>query len=529
WLTTRAGRKVAFGPLRLVAGRRALGRLASRLPGRWLALAAAVAQTANGGPLPTAVDPPGRARGTAALLTGCVAESVFPATNLATARLLAHAGVRVLVPPRQGCCGALALHLGAAARARALARKAARELAATGADWVVSNAAGCGAALRDYDHLLPEDPHAVSVARRARDALELLAELGLPPPGRRLAARVAVHDPCHLAHGQGVRVAPRALLAAIPGVRLVELEEADTCCGSAGTYNLTEPAMADRLLARKIERIAASGADVVAADNPGCLLQIRAGVIARGIHVAVLQRDQRRLGGALLAEDVEQRRLDVAGRDGVHEDALAANFACQGLREGDDPALRRRVVRGAGDAGRRGDARHVDDPPAAPGSHERERRPRAEEGAREMHREHALPALVGEPRGRLERRRHPAAGHELLHLPREPRLRLGVRIRVAGVVDQDVEAAARGFGEALEPAPHGPRVGDVADERATGERGVERAQLGVDLGGRRGAEVAHRDARPGAREAERDLPAEPRAGAGDERDLAVELSHGSGD
>ena len=286
-LTTRAGRKVAFGPLRLVAGRRALGRLASRLPGRWLALAAAVAQTANGGPLPTAVDPPGRARGTAALLTGCVAESVFPATNLATARLLAHAGVRVLVPPRQGCCGALALHLGAAARARALARTAACELAATGADWVVSNAAGCGAALRDYDHLLPEDPHAVSVARRARDALELLAELGLPPPGRRLAARVAVHDPCHLAHGQGVRAAPRALLAAIPGVRLVELEEADTCCGSAGTYNLTEPAMADRLLARKIERIAASGADVVAAANPGCLLQIRAGVIARRLHVAV--------------------------------------------------------------------------------------------------------------------------------------------------------------------------------------------------------------------------------------------------
>ncbi|TMA96181.1 MAG: 4Fe-4S dicluster domain-containing protein [Deltaproteobacteria bacterium] len=286
-LTTRAGRKVAFGPLRLVAGRRALGGLASRLPSRWLALAAAVSQTANGTRLPAALDPPGRPRGTAALLTGCVAESVFPATNVATARLLVHAGVRVLVPPRQGCCGAIALHLGAAARARALARQAAYALAATGADWVVSNAAGCGAALRDYDHLLPEDPHAVSVARRARDALELLAELGLPPPGRPLAARVAVHDPCHLAHGQGVRAAPRALLAAIPGVRLVELEEADTCCGSAGTYNLTEPAMADRLLARKIERIAASGADVVVAANPGCLLQIRAGVIARRLHVAV--------------------------------------------------------------------------------------------------------------------------------------------------------------------------------------------------------------------------------------------------
>src|SRR5205823_4266319 len=167
-LTTRAGRKVAFGPLRLVAGRRALGRLASRLPGRWLALAAAVAQTANGGPLPTAVDPPGRARGTAALLTGCVAESVFPATNLATARLLAHAGVRVLVPPRQGCCGALALHLGAAARARALARKAARELAARGAARPAGRHPGrpSGRAGRGR-HVLRERRHLQS--HRARD------------------------------------------------------------------------------------------------------------------------------------------------------------------------------------------------------------------------------------------------------------------------------------------------------------------------------------------------------------------------
>ena len=286
-LTTNAIRKVACGPLRLVGGRKELARLASRLWSRWLALAAAVPRTPSDSPLPASIDPPGRPRGTAALVTGCVAESLFSATNRATARLLVQAGVRVLVPPGQGCCGALALHLGAAERARALARKAAYTLAATGADWVVSNAAGCGAVLRDYGHLLPDDPHAVGVARRARDALELLAELGLPPPERPLGARVAVHDPCHLAHGQGVRAAPRALLAAIPGVRLVDLEEADTCCGSAGTYNLTEPAMAGRLLARKIERIAASGADIVAAANPGCLLQIRAGAITCGLRVAV--------------------------------------------------------------------------------------------------------------------------------------------------------------------------------------------------------------------------------------------------
>ena len=286
-LTTRAIRMVAVGPLRLVGGRQVVGRLAARLSSRWLALAAAVPREPNGSPLPATIDPPGPPRATAALVTGCVAESLFSATNRATAGLLVRAGVRVLVPPRQGCCGALALHLGAAERARALARKAAYALAATGADWVVSNAAGCGAVLRDYGHLLPDDPHAVGVARRARDALELLAELGLPPAERPLEARVAVHDPCHLAHAQGVRSAPRDLLAAIPGIRLVELEEHDTCCGSAGTYNLTEPAMADRLLARKIERIAASGADVVAAANPGCLLQIRAGLIARRLQVAV--------------------------------------------------------------------------------------------------------------------------------------------------------------------------------------------------------------------------------------------------
>src|SRR5437762_2719358 len=144
-----------------------------------------------------------------------------------------------------------------------------------------------GAVLRGYGELLPGEPEAAAVGARARDALALLAELGLPSPSRPLACTIAVHDPCHLAHGQGVRAQVRQLLAAVPGVRLVELEESDMCCGSAGTYNLTEPRMARRVLERKLDRIAATGADVVAAANPGCILQIRAGTILRGLRVRV--------------------------------------------------------------------------------------------------------------------------------------------------------------------------------------------------------------------------------------------------
>jgi glycolate oxidase iron-sulfur subunit len=281
-LTTPWMRRLVFAPARLVAGAAWL----RRLPWRWSAYAAALPRDARR-PLPTVLEPEGRARGTAVLVTGCVAETLFDGTNHATAALLRRAGVRVLVPPAQGCCGALPLHLGARERAVALASQTTAMLAATGADWVVTNAAGCGALVREYTHVLPGDANAAWVAARARDATELLAEVGLPSPPAAPERTIAVHDPCHLAHGQGVRAQVRTLLAAVPGWRLVELAESDTCCGSAGTYNLTEPAMARRLLDRKLDHVAASGADVVAAANPGCLLQMRAGAIARGLAVDV--------------------------------------------------------------------------------------------------------------------------------------------------------------------------------------------------------------------------------------------------
>jgi glycolate oxidase iron-sulfur subunit len=285
-LTSPRVMRVARAALRPVAGRDAVARLARRTGSAALAYLAALPRGARA-PLPARLAPAGRPRGTAAFLPGCVADAAFSRTNLATALLLRKAGVRVLTPSAAGCCGALAEHLGDARRARALAARAAATLAATDADWFVASAAGCGALLRAYAELLPGERAARDVAARSRDALAVLAEVGLPAPVRALDAAVAIHDPCHLLHGQGVRDPVRRLLAALPGVRLVELDEADVCCGSAGTYNLTEPAMARRLVARKLDRIAASGADVVVAANPGCLVQIRSGAILRGLPVRV--------------------------------------------------------------------------------------------------------------------------------------------------------------------------------------------------------------------------------------------------
>ena len=224
----------------------------------------------------------GSHRGTVALLEGCVQALLFPEVNRATVTLLARAGYRVVVPEGQGCCGALHLHWGDRSSGRALAR---RNLGAfADADWIATNAAGCGAALRDYGHLLGEDPQALALSERVRDVTELLAE-HLPGPRGPLDLTVTYHEPCHLAHGQRVREAPRILLRAIPGLRLVELSESDLCCGSAGMYNLMEPEIAGQLLVRKLDRVAATGAEVVATGNPGCLLQLRRGLADRGLAV----------------------------------------------------------------------------------------------------------------------------------------------------------------------------------------------------------------------------------------------------
>jgi glycolate oxidase iron-sulfur subunit len=233
-------------------------------------------------PLPELVPARGQAVGRVGLLTGCVQRHLYPNVNRDTARLLALAGFDVVIPPAQGCCGALDLHAGRteahAARARALAAHFPADL-----DFIVTNAAGCGAAMKEYGQRVPD---LESFAARVRDVSELLADAELPLGA--LDLTVTYHDACHLAHGQRVRHEPRRLLARIPGMRLVELGDSDLCCGSAGVYNLLEPEMARDLLDRKLARIAETGARVVAAANPGCLLQIAAGCRERGLDVTLV-------------------------------------------------------------------------------------------------------------------------------------------------------------------------------------------------------------------------------------------------
>jgi glycolate oxidase iron-sulfur subunit len=239
------------------------------------------------------------------LFTGCVAAIVQGNVNAAAIRALNRTGVSVDVPERQGCCGALHLHAGDLEGARTLAR-ANVDAFESGNGTVVVTAAGCGAAIREYGELLASDPayaaRAARLAQRVRDVTEVAAEE--PPAGellRPLALRVTYHDACHLAHAQGVLEAPRRLLRAIPGIELVELAESDLCCGSAGSYNLTEPEMARALGRRKVDNIAATGADCVAVANPGCALQIAAELRRRGSGVRVahpLELLDEALGGA---------------------------------------------------------------------------------------------------------------------------------------------------------------------------------------------------------------------------------------
>jgi glycolate oxidase iron-sulfur subunit len=231
-------------------------------------------------------------RGTTSVLLGCVMEGLFTGTNRATERVLTKNGYQVVDAPGQGCCGALHAHAGDLETARKLARVNIAAFERSPADFISVNAAGCGAMMKEYEHLLHDDPdwreRAAAVSSRVRDVSELLAAAG-PIPGGRMPLRVTYDAPCHLVHAQRITLPPLAVLAAIPGLELIPLRDSENCCGSAGIYNLIEPETSDAVLAPKLDNIAETGASFVATGNPGCLMQIGAGLLrsgsrARAIH-----------------------------------------------------------------------------------------------------------------------------------------------------------------------------------------------------------------------------------------------------
>jgi glycolate oxidase iron-sulfur subunit len=274
--------RIALAPLALLGGLvRAIGR-AGILPKRLsaaLRLAPPVSVASLFASTPERTPAVGVERMTVAMLTGCVQRLAFAPVNDATVRVLTAEGCSVAAPGAQGCCGALPLHAGYIDQARELARHNIEVFERSGVERIVVNAAGCGSAMKEYGELFKDDPawatRAHDLSAKVRDISELLTELGEQRATRHpIAARVAYHDACHLAHGQGVRSQPRALLQAIPGLELVTPAEPEICCGSAGIYNLVQPTPAAQLGERKAKNIAASLPDMIATANPGCTLQI---------------------------------------------------------------------------------------------------------------------------------------------------------------------------------------------------------------------------------------------------------------
>lgn len=279
----RPGRLAILARLAAIGARLGLTRLASRLPGR-LGWAAALAPRPEGAPF----------RGTeredadVAVFAGCIMREAFGDTERATVRVLERDGNRVTVPVEQVCCGALHAHAGDGERARQLARYNIDAFAGSDAK-VVVNAAGCGAHLKDYGDVLADDPFWVARARSFAARVRDLSEVIKPrPAGLGRPIRVVYQDACHLAHGQRVRAQPRALLRAIEGLTLVDIRDPERCCGSAGVYNLTHPEISRELQRDKVRAILDASPDVVVSANPGCILQLEAGLRASGSRLRVV-------------------------------------------------------------------------------------------------------------------------------------------------------------------------------------------------------------------------------------------------
>jgi glycolate oxidase iron-sulfur subunit len=291
WLATHPRLwRVTMSVVRFVAAS-PFPTLAARLPSRYGFAMAMLA--ASEMPLERGTYTPDREenRERVAILLGCVMDGLFSKTNAATERVLVHNGYRSVAAPGQGCCGALHAHAGQLDTARRLARRNIAAFERSGADFLAVNAAGCGAMCKDYGALLRDDPEwaarAAAMSAKVRDVTELLADAG-PKIGGVLPFRVTYDAPCHLCHAQRVVSQPLQVLSAIPGMTLVPLRDAEQCCGSAGIYNLVEPDTADAVLDAKLANVHATGAALVATGNPGCLMQIGAGMLRAGMSTRAI-------------------------------------------------------------------------------------------------------------------------------------------------------------------------------------------------------------------------------------------------
>jgi glycolate oxidase iron-sulfur subunit len=241
--------------------------------------------------LPERMPAVGERRAVVGMLTGCVQGEFFPGVNAATARVLAAEGCDVVIPRKQGCCGALSVHNGRQEEAESFARATIDAFEAAGVQTVVVNAAGCGSSMKEYAEILADDPayaeRAKAFAASVRDVSELLAELGTVAPRHPLEVTVAYHDACHLGHAQGIRQQPRSLLREIPGLQLKEIPEAEICCGSAGIWNVLNPEPARELGDRKARNIASTGAELLVTANPGCLMQVSSSLERQGTRIGL--------------------------------------------------------------------------------------------------------------------------------------------------------------------------------------------------------------------------------------------------
>jgi glycolate oxidase iron-sulfur subunit len=305
--------RLAASPLRLyqrfaIGDRLRKAGILDRLPARMRAMEALMPKLQREETIPELTEPAGERRRRVGVLLGCVQQVFFSQVNAATVRVLAAEGCEVVAPKSQGCCGALSTHAGREEESLDFARKTVDTFEGLNLDNVIVNAAGCGSTMKEYGHLLRDDPEyavrAKAFSAKVRDVSEFLAEIGPVAERRPLPVPVAYHDACHLGHAQGIRKQPRQVLKGIPGVEIREIKEAEICCGSAGIYNMVEPEPAAELGERKAKNVLATGARMLVTSNPGCILQIQASLKKMG-HDITTAHPMEVLDASIRGEPVE--------------------------------------------------------------------------------------------------------------------------------------------------------------------------------------------------------------------------------